>query len=196
MQVAGHVLQIGRQQLVLDLSRSEGSDYLFDKLDALLRESVTAYLKWDMNRDLAQAADMRGQMAYAKQIPNLYALLQRLRLAHQAVEIERCASGGGRMDLGILQHTPRFWTSDNNDAVARAAIQSGAARLFPLEVLGAHVGPAPAHTTGRSKSLALRCAVALFGHMGAASSARPRHRHWLTGLASTNPSARCCTPAA
>jgi alpha-galactosidase len=76
------------------------------------------------------------------------------------------------MDLGILQHTQRFWTSDNNDAVSRIAIQSGAARLFPLEVLGAHIGPAPAHTTGRSQSLALRCAVALFGHMGVEADVR------------------------
>jgi alpha-galactosidase len=172
LQVAGQSLQLGRLQLVLDLSRPEVGDYLFDKLDALLRENRISYLKWDMNRDLAQAADARGQLAYAKQIPALYALLQRLRAQHPAVEIESCASGGGRMDLGILQHTQRFWTSDNNDAVSRIAIQSGAARLFPLEVLGAHVGPAPAHTTGRSQSLDLRCAVALFGHMGVEADVR------------------------
>ena len=172
LQVALQPLQCGRQQLVLDIARPEVSAYLFDKLDALLRENRISYLKWDMNRDLAQAADTAGHMAYAKQIPALYALLQRLRAAHPAVEIESCASGGGRMDLGILQHTQRFWTSDNNDAVSRIAIQSGAARLFPLEVLGAHVGPAPAHTTGRSQSLDLRCAVALFGHMGVEADVR------------------------
>jgi alpha-galactosidase len=172
LQVAGQALQCGRQQLVLDIARPEVSAYLFDKLDTLLRENRISYLKWDMNRDLAQAADSAGHMAYAKQVPALYALLSRLRAAHPAVEIESCASGGGRMDLGILLHTQRFWTSDNNDAVSRIAIQSGAARLFPLEVLGAHVGPAPAHTTGRSQSLALRCAVALFGHMGVEADVR------------------------
>ena len=172
LQVAGHALQQGRQQLVLDIARAEVSAYLFEKLDTLLRENSISYLKWDMNRDLAQAADAQGHMAYARQVSALYALLQRLREKHPAVEIESCASGGGRMDLGILQHTQRFWTSDNNDAVSRIAIQSGAARLFPLEVLGAHVGPAPAHTTGRSQSLALRCAVALFGHMGVEADVR------------------------
>ena len=172
LQVSGHALELGRQQLVLDLARSEVSAYLLDKLDTLLRENRIAYLKWDMNRDLAQAADVRGQLAYARQVPPLYALLQTLRARHPTVEIESCASGGGRMDLGILQHTQRFWTSDNNDAVSRITIQSGAARLFPLEVLGAHVGPAPAHTTGRSQSLALRCAVALFGHMGVEADVR------------------------
>ena len=172
LQVAGQALQLGRQQLVLDIARPEVSVYLFEKLDTLLCENAIGYLKWDMNRDLAQAADAQGRMVYARQVPALYTLLQRLREKHPALEIESCASGGGRMDLGILQHTQRFWTSDNNDAVSRIAIQSGAARLFPLEVLGAHVGPAPAHTTGRSQSLELRCAVALFGHMGVEADVR------------------------
>ena len=76
------------------------------------------------------------------------------------------------MDLGVLQHTQRFWTSDNNDALSRVTIQGGATRLFPLEVLGAHVGPAPAHSTGRAQSMDFRCAVALFGHMGVEADVR------------------------
>lgn len=169
---AGRALQTGRHQLVLDLGRAEVADYLFDKLDALLRAHPIAYLKWDMNRDYAQAENALGQPVAAAQVLALYALLERLHQAHPGLEIESCASGGGRMDLGVLRHTQRFWTSDNNDAVARVAIQHGAQRLFPLEVLGAHVGPAPAHATGRSQSLAFRCAVALFGHMGVEADVR------------------------
>lgn len=172
LQVQGAPLQLGRQQLVLNIARPEVADYLFEKLDVLLRNNAISYLKWDMNRDLAQALDAAGRFAYAQQVSALYGLLARLRQAHPQVEIESCASGGGRMDLGILQYTQRFWTSDNNDAVSRVAIQSGATRLFPLEVLGAHVGPAPAHTTGRSQSLEFRCAVALFGHMGVEADVR------------------------
>ena len=168
----GRALQTGRHQLVLDLSRAEVADYLFDKLDALLRAHPIAYLKWDMNRDYAQAENPQGQTVAAAQAPALYALLERLHAAHPGLEIESCASGGGRMDLGVLQHTQRFWTSDNNDAVSRVAIQHGAQRLFPLEVLGAHVGPAPAHSTGRSQTMAFRCAVALFGHMGVEADLR------------------------
>lgn len=168
----GRPLRLGRQQLVLDIARPEVSDYLFDKLDTLLRDNAIAYLKWDMNRDLAQAEDAHGRMAYRRQVPALYALLERVHASHPLVEIESCASGGGRMDLGVLRHTQRFWTSDNNDALSRVAIQSGAARLFPLEVLGAHVGPAPAHSTGRSQSMDFRCAVALFGHMGVEADVR------------------------
>jgi alpha-galactosidase len=164
--------QFGRQQLVLDIARPEVSDYLFRKLDALLSAHPIAYLKWDMNRDLAQAEDSQGRLVYGKQVRALYALLDRVHTAHPAVEIESCASGGGRMDLGVLRHTQRFWTSDNNDALSRVAIQSGAARLFPLEVLGSHVGPAPAHSTGRTQSMDFRGAIAMFGHMGVEADVR------------------------
>lgn len=172
LQSAGRPLTLGRNQLVLDIARPEVSEYLFDKLSTLLRENAIAYFKWDMNRDLAQAQNAQGRLVYGAQVHALYALLARLHQAHPQVEIESCASGGGRMDLGVLRHTQRFWTSDNNDALSRIAIQSGAARLFPLEVLGAHVGPAPAHSTGRAQSMDFRCAVALFGHMGVEADVR------------------------
>jgi len=164
--------QFGRQQLVLDISRPEVSDYLFSKLDALLSAHPIGYLKWDMNRDLAQAEDVQGRLVYGKQVMALYALLERVHAAHPSVEIESCASGGGRMDLGVLRHTQRFWTSDNNDALSRVPIQGGAARLFPLEVLGSHVGPAPAHSTGRAQSMDFRGAIAMFGHMGVEADVR------------------------
>ncbi len=102
----------------------------------------------------------------------LYALLDRLRQAHPGVEIESCSSGAARADLGVLRYTHRLWTSDNNDAVSRVAIQSGAARLFPLELLGSHVGPAPTHVTGRSQAMEFRCAIACFGHMGVEADVR------------------------
>ncbi|WP_218922609.1 alpha-galactosidase [Rhodoferax sp. OV413] len=172
LQLAGRALVLGRNQLVLDLSRPEVSAYLFDKLHAVLAAHPIAYLKWDMNRIFAHAAGQDGRLAMRSQIPALYALLERLRAAHPQLEIETCASGGGRADLGMLRHTQRLWTSDNNDAVSRVAIQSGAARLFPLELMGSHVGPAPAHATGRSQSMAFRCAVACFGHMGVEADVR------------------------
>jgi alpha-galactosidase len=172
LQSSGRIPQLGRNQLVLDISRREVSDYLFEKLNALLSGNAISYLKWDMNRDLAQAEDAQGRMAYGRQVKALYQLLARVREAFPLVEIESCASGAGRMDLGVLQHTQRFWTSDNNDALSRVTIQGGAMRLFPLEVLGAHVGPAPAHSTGRAQSIDFRCAVALFGHMGVEADVR------------------------
>jgi alpha-galactosidase len=82
------------------------------------------------------------------------------------LEIESCSSGGARIDAGVLQRTQRVWPSDTNDAHDRQAIMRWTSLLVPLEYLGAHVGSAPAHTTGRSQSLAFRLATALFGHAG------------------------------
>jgi alpha-galactosidase len=96
----------------------------------------------------------------------MYELIDRLRAAHPDVEIEACASGGGRADWGMLSRTERVWTSDSNDALDRFEIQRGASLFLPLEVMGAHVGPAACHITGRRLSLDLRAHVAMFGHMG------------------------------
>ena len=166
MQLEGRPLLTMRNQLVLDVARADVSDYLFSRLDALLGAVPIRYLKWDMNRDLTTAGDAQGHPAYRRSVFALYALLDRLRAAHPQVEIESCASGGGRIDLGVLAHTHRVWTSDCNDALSRVAIQRGALQFIPPEIMGAHIGPAPAHTTGRSQSLDFRAGVALPGHLG------------------------------
>ncbi len=155
-----------RNQLVLDISRPEVSDYLFNAIDAVLREYDIGYIKWDMNRDLSHPGNADGRARAHAQVAALYALIDRIRAAHPAVEIETCASGGGRPDLGILAHTDRIWTSDSNDAIDRQHIQRGASFFLPLDVMGAHVGPGHCHQTGRRLPIAMRAATAMFGHMG------------------------------
>lgn len=175
LEMAGRDRVLGRHQLVLDLARPEVADHLFVRLDTLLRAHRIDYLKWDMNRDLATAAegaDHRGPAAYRGSLLALYGLIDRLRAAHPALEIESCSSGGARADAGILRRTHRVWTSDCNDALTRISIQSGALRLLPPEVLGAHIGPEVSHTTGRRHSLAFRAAVAVFGHLGIEADVR------------------------
>jgi len=171
LQLAGRPLLTARQQLVLDLARPEVAEHLFGRLDSLLASLPIAYLKWDMNRDLTTAGH-DGRAAYHGQVHALYALLARLREHHPGVEIESCASGGARIDLGILPHVQRFWTSDNNDARSRVAIQRGALQFMPPELLGAHVGAERSHTTGRSQALAFRAAVALPLHLGVEADLR------------------------
>lgn len=154
-----------RNQLALDLTRHDVCSYLFGCLNALLSEYQISYIKWDMNRDLHHPVS-QGCAVASTQTRAVYALMQKIRAAHPLVEIESCSSGGGRADYGVLQHTDRIWTSDSNDALDRQIIQRGAAHFFPLEVLGAHVGPRTCHITGRKLSMELRVATALFGHMG------------------------------
>jgi alpha-galactosidase len=190
LHIAGRPLQTARNQLVLDLGRSDVQDYLFGKLDALLAAAPIRYLKWDMNRDLSAAVQgavpnqesalqnsanylhHAGRAAYRAHSLALYALLARVRVAHPGVEIESCSSGGARIDMGILPYVHRFWASDTNDALKRVDIQRGFTQFFPPELMGAHVGPSIAHTTGRSQALAFRAAVAMQGHMGVESDVR------------------------
>ena len=157
--VLGNADATGRNQLVLDLARADCWNHFRDVLDRLLADHDIAFVKWDMNRDLAGAGSHHQTRA-------LYRLLDALRAAHPAVEIESCASGGGRADAEILRRTARIWTSDCNDALERQAIQRGFSHLLPPEVMGAHIGPPRAHTTGRVQRLAFRAATALFGHLG------------------------------
>lgn len=154
-----------RQQLWLDLSRAEVRDHLFDALDALLRAHDIAYLKWDCNRARFPSAGANGIAAH-RVIEGVYALLDRLRAAHPQVEIESCASGGARIDLGVLQRADRVWASDTTDAIERLRIQRWTGLLLPPELIGAHVGPSPNHTTGRRLPMMFRARVAMFGHMG------------------------------
>ena len=159
-------LLLARNQLVLDLTRPEVQDYLFNCIDGLLSQYAISYLKWDMNRALYQPGGASGRAVTHHQTLALYQLLARIRRVHPTVEIESCASGGGRADFGILAHTDRIWTSDTNDAVDRLRIQNGFSLFFPAELMGAHVGPRDCHITGRSINMATRAGVAMFGHMG------------------------------
>jgi alpha-galactosidase len=163
LQIAGRPLLAARNQLVLDMTRHEVTDYLFEKISTLLRTLPISYLKWDHNRDLTHA----GQTPlYQKQVLGTYALFARFRATFPHVEIESCAGGGGRIDAGIIAHSHRFWTSDCIDAVSRVAIQRGFLQFMPPELMGSHVGASPAHSTGRMQQMAFRSHVALPGHFG------------------------------
>lgn len=155
-----------RNQLVLDFTRPKVRGFIYAALDRLLSENAIGYLKWDMNRDVNHPANAQGQAAAHAQVEAVYALMDRLRAAHPHIAIESCASGGGRADLGILRHSDRVWTSDNNDALERLGIQWGASHMLPLCITGAHVGPRACHITGRILPMQLRVAVAMFGSMG------------------------------
>jgi alpha-galactosidase len=167
LQAAGRLPVVGRQQQVLDLSHPEAAAYILERLDALVTEYPIAYLKWDHNRDLADAGNTAtGAPAVHNNVVALYALLDELRSRHPDLEIESCASGGARVDLGILEHTDRIWTSDCIDPIERLTIQKYTNLLVPYELMGAHISGPQSHSTGRTLDLDLRAGVAMFGHLG------------------------------
>jgi len=161
----GQVPPPWRHQQVLDLQHPDAYAHVRDALMALLDEYAVAFLKWDHNRDLVDVGHA-GRPAVHRQTLAFYRLLDELRGAHPALEIESCASGGGRIDLEVLTRTDRVWPSDTIDAVERQRIQRWTSLLVPPERLGAHVGGPVAHTTGRHASLGFRAATALLGHFG------------------------------
>ncbi|KQP54842.1 alpha-galactosidase [Agreia sp. Leaf283] len=148
-----------RHQQALDLSNPEAFSHVLGQLRALLDEYPIAYLKWDQNRDLLGGSAHRQTLA-------CYRLMDELRREFPQLEIESCSSGGGRVDLGVLERTDRVWPSDTNDSLERQAIYRYTAGLVPPEFLGVHLGAPTAHTTGRSHELSFRLATALFGHAG------------------------------
>ncbi len=179
---------LGRQQKALNMALPEVRDFLYDRMSAILRDHKIDYIKWDHNRVLPMpdAAQTRGS----------YTLIDRLRADFPHVEIESCASGGGRIDFGILERTQRVWLSDSNDALERLRIQHDAALFLPLAVTGSHVGPRVCHTSGRTLDISFRAWVAAQRHMGFEMDPREldereeavlkevtswwkHHRHWL-----------------
>lgn len=162
----GYEPVLGRHQLVLDLAHPGAYEHVLLALDALLRDHEIAYVKWDMNRVHVQASGASNAAGTHAQTLALYRMLDELRERHPHVEIESCASGGGRIDHEILRRTDRVWTSDCNDALERQIIQRGASMFIPPEVMGAHIGPDRSDTTGRRHDLDSRAATALFGHLG------------------------------
>jgi alpha-galactosidase len=157
-----------RQQLVLDLTRPEVWQHVFDHVSAVLTAHPVDFVKWDHNRDLLEAgsAALLGAPAVRAQTEAFYALLDALRTAHPGTTWESCASGGGRVDLEVLQRVQRVWTSDMTDALARQQIQRWSTQLLAPEYVGAHVSSPASHTTGRTLSLDFRAATALFGSFG------------------------------
>ncbi|WP_457252616.1 alpha-galactosidase [Pedococcus sp. P5_B7] len=159
-----------RHQHVLDLANPDASAHVEQQISALVAELGIDFIKWDHNRDLHEAVrtgpDGVDRPAVHAQTTAFYALLDRLRAAHPALEIESCSSGGARVDLGVLARTDRIWTSDCNDALERAQIQRWTSLLVPAELMGTHIGPATAHTTHRTLDLSFRMLLALQGHAG------------------------------
>jgi alpha-galactosidase len=173
---------LSRNQLVVDVANPKVYQYLLERIDTLVSELAIDYLKWDHNRDLVEAVHA-GVAGVHEQTAAVYRLLDELRSRHPGLEIESCSSGGARVDLGVLERTDRVWASDTNDPLERQTIQRWTSTLIPLELIGAHVGPLVAHTTGRATDLSFRCATALFGHAGIEwdiTSCTPAEREQLT----------------
>ena len=154
-----------RHQLVLDLGHEEAYKHVLEQTSSVLAAHNIVYIKWDHNRVLVDAGHL-GAAGVRRQTQAIYRLFAELKTRHPGLEIESCASGGARIDLGVIDYVDRFWTSDNNDALERQTIQRWTSQVIPPEMLGTHIGPTHGHQTGRTLELSMRAITALFGHAG------------------------------
>jgi alpha-galactosidase len=160
---------LGRNQLVLDLCRPEVRDYIVQNVGAIIDEAQLTYVKWDMNRHIAEGysptLQNQGEF-YHRYILGLYDILGRIFGPRPHVLLESCSSGGNRFDLGMLCFSPQVWSSDDTDPIERLKIQEGLSYLYPPAAMGAHVSQTPHQQTLRDTPLSTRFHAACFGCLG------------------------------
>ncbi len=162
---------LARNQYVLDFSRKDVVDYVYESLRKILTSANIEYVKWDMNRPLSDIGssfldcDSQGEL-YHRYVLGVYAMQERLITEFPNLLLENCSGGGARFDPGMLYYSPQIWCSDDTDAIERLMIQEGTAMVYPLSAMGAHVSVCPNHTVGRVTPFETRGYVALAGTFG------------------------------
>lgn len=160
-----------RHQLVLDLTRADVREYLYEKIANILSQANVEYVKWDMNRSIADmyshvlASGRQGEVAH-RFVLGLYDLLERLTSRFENILFEGCSGGGGRFDPAMLYYQPQIWCSDNTDAIDRLKIQYGTSFVYPISTIGSHVSACPNHQNGRITPMETRGVVAMAGTFG------------------------------
>lgn len=171
LKVPGRSQSHGRQQYVLDFSRTEVVDCIYEMMAEILSEAKISYVKWDMNRSITECyssalpSDRQGEV-FHRYILGVYDLYERLNTAFPHILFESCASGGGRFDPGLLYYAPQGWASDDTDAIERLKIQYGTSFCYPVSSIGSHVSVTPNHQINRITPLHTRANVAAFGTFG------------------------------
>ena len=169
--IEGREPALCREQYVLDLSRKEVVDYIYESVKKVLSSANITYVKWDMNRQLtdlgsiALSPERQGELFHRYMLA-VYEMMDRLTTDFPHILLENCSGGGARFDPGMLYYSPQIWCSDDTDAIERLKIQEGTAMVYPLSTIGAHVSDCPNHTVGRTTPFETRGHVALAGTFG------------------------------
>jgi Alpha-galactosidase len=171
LRIPGRPMTRCRYQLVLDLSRSDVRNYIYNSISSIINSANIEYIKWDFNRSIAEVwsamkdKNHQGQV-FHDYILGLYEILERLTTDYPHVLFEGCSSGGGRFDLGMMYYMPQIWCSDNTDAYDRLKIQYGTSFGYPISATGSHVSAVPNHQNGRITPFHTRGVVAMAGTFG------------------------------
>lgn len=166
MQIPGRHAVRSRNQMALDMSRREVQDYLIERVNAILDDANIFYVKWDINRSLADIwsnalpAEKQGEV-YHRYILGLYRVMNKIIKTHPDILFEGCSGGGGRYDAAMLHYYPQYWVSDNNHPIDRLKLHYGTSFVYPISSMGAHISD-----SGRLVPLKTKAVVAMCGTFG------------------------------
>lgn len=166
MQIPGRHAVRSRNQLALDMSRQDVQDYLIEKVNAILDNANIYYVKWDINRSLADIwsnkipAERQGEV-YHRYILGLYRVMDNIIKTHPDILFEGCSGGGGRYDAAMLHYYPQYWVSDNNHPIDRLKLHYGTSFVYPTCTMGAHISD-----SGKFVPLETKAIVAMCGTFG------------------------------
>ena len=169
--IDGRTPALCREQYVLDLTRKEVVDYIYESVKKVLSSANITYVKWDMNRQITDLGsstigkERHGEILH-RYVLAVYDMMNRLTTDFPNILLENCSGGGARFDPGMLYYSPQIWCSDDTDAIERLKIQEGTAMVYPLSAIGAHVSDCPNHTVGRTTPFETRGYVAISGTFG------------------------------
>lgn len=169
--IDGRTPALCREQYVLDLTRKEVVDYVYNSVKNVISSANIKYVKWDMNRQITDLGssfiepEHHGGILH-RYVLAVYDMMNRLTTDFPDLLLENCSGGGARFDPGMLYYSPQIWCSDDTDAIERLKIQEGTAMVYPLSSMGAHVSDCPNHTVGRTTPFETRGHVALSGTFG------------------------------
>lgn len=166
MEIPGRRGVRSRNQLALDMSRKEVQDYLIGSINQILDHANVFYVKWDINRSLADIwsnalpADRQGEV-YHRYILGLYRVMDGIIKTHPDILFEGCSGGGGRYDPAMLHYYPQYWVSDNNHPIDRLKLHYGTSFVYPVSTMGAHISD-----SGKLVPLRTKAVVAMCGTFG------------------------------
>lgn len=167
MEIPGRPAVRSRNQLVLDMSREEVQDYLIKEVNSILNDANIYYVKWDINRSLAdiwsnaQPAEKQGEV-YHRYILGLYRVMDQIIKTHPDILFEGCSGGGGRYDPAMLSYYPQYWVSDNNHPIDRLKLHYGTSFVYPISTMGAHISDSGKFVPLRTKAVVAMCGT--FGY--------------------------------
>lgn len=171
LKIEGRTPTLCRDQWIIDLSNPECEAYLLSSIEEMVRRSKIDYIKWDMNRPLADLGSAalpskrQGEISH-RHVLAVYRMQEKLLSDFPDLLLENCAGGGSRFDAGMLYYSPQIWCSDDMDPAERLKIQEGTELVYPVSSMGSHVGASPYGITSRASDLDTRARCAMMGTFG------------------------------